>query len=133
MSSITLLALASLIYSFLRTQQGHAWPSFNNGPSCTSCHASGANIEVQYIGEHKVRIEVLDAPSEVGGEIIKDDIVIDELDSGDNPFVLEVSEDGTYTVNAGLDNFGRVGTATVEVVQTKVNTLSWGYVKKIFR
>ena len=125
-----LVAAASLLISIIHVD---AWPDYNPGPGCGSCHASGATINAEYIGDNMVQVEVVNASEAVGGEIVIDGTVVDEVNGASNPFTLGVTEDGTYTVTAGLDSYHRYGSTVIEVTLLKTNTFSWGRIKQLFR
>jgi hypothetical protein len=135
MSVLLFVAAVSALFSSLRSTQAGAWPNRNPGPGCSGigCHNSGATIHAEYLGGYEIRVEVEGASSPVAGEIIRSDEIIEEINSTSNPFILHVTDDGTYTINAGLDNSQNWGTTTIDVTLVKVNYFSWGALKKLFR
>jgi hypothetical protein len=123
---------AAVSLSSLSTGEIQAWPNRNAGPGC-ECHSSGAQIRAEYLGGYEIEVEVVGATSPVAGELVRDDEVVDEINIAGNPFILHVHENGTYTINAGLNAAQRYGTTTIDVSLVKVNCTSWGFIKGLFR
>ena len=131
---ISLLCAMSFVLSSLHPEPTLAWPNRNAGSGCgePGCHPPGAIVTAEHIGENMIQVEVMGTTADVAGEIVKDDVIIEEKNVAENPFILHVDEDGTYTVNAGLDGWGRWGSTEIDVTLVKVNRLSWGSVKLLF-
>ena len=129
-----LLCALSFVLSSLHPVPTRAWPNRNAGSGCgePGCHPPGAIVSAEHVGGDMIQVEVMGAVAEVAGEIVKDDVIVDEKNAADNPFILHVNESGAYTVNAGLDGWGRWGSTRIDVTLVKINRLSWGFLKGLF-